>query len=105
MPFDLAYGRPVYDYTSRYPRLYSLMRWTVCLGREAAFQKLAIDSLNLKPGDTVLDLACGNGINFKHLQPAIQPRGRIIALDYSPGMLAAAQKLAAAHGWLNLQFI
>ena len=105
MPFDLAYGRRIYDFSSRHRRSYALLRKIVCLGRESEFEQLAINALNLEPGHTVLDLACGNGVNFKHLHPRLQPRGNIIALDYSPGMLASAQKLAAAHGWLNIQFI
>jgi phosphatidylethanolamine/phosphatidyl-N-methylethanolamine N-methyltransferase len=105
MPFSLAYGRRIYDFCSRHPRSFAGLRWLVCLGRESEFQRFIIDGLNLEPGQTVLDLSCGNGINFKHLYSRIQPRGSIIALDYSPGMLASAQKLAAAHGWLNIQFI
>jgi ubiquinone/menaquinone biosynthesis C-methylase UbiE len=105
MPFDLEYGRRVYDRTSRHPRLYALIRWSVCLGRESGLQQLAIDALNLQSGQTVLDLACGNGVNFKHLAAIIGQRGKIFALDYSTGMLANAQRHAASHGLPNFQFI
>ena len=43
----------------------------------------AINAIDLQPGDTVLDLFCGTGVNFEHLLPLIGDSGRIITVDGS----------------------
>ena len=56
----------------------------------------------LKPGERVLDLACGTGVNFSLLQAAIGDAGPIIGVDYSQGLLDQARRKIAAHGWDNV---
>lgn len=70
--------------------------------REWAYRKMAVKALNLKPGDTVLDLACGTGINFSLYQQYIGLQGRIIGVDITDAMLAKAQKRVTDHGWENV---
>lgn len=62
----------------------------------------AIDLLDLKPGDSVLDVGCGTGLAFPLLEEAIGPEGRIIAIDQSPDMLAVAQDRVEVYGWQNV---
>lgn len=62
------------------------------------FRTRALENLGLKPGATVLDLACGTGQNFPLLARQIGPRGHLIGLDLSGGMLRRAQRRAAAAG-------
>ena len=50
----------------------------------------AIESLNLQPGDTVVDLGTGTGRNLVPLADAVGPSGRVIGVDVSPAMLAEA---------------
>ena len=38
----------------------------------------AIRRLDLKPGESVLDLGCGTGLSFDMLQQGVGPEGRII---------------------------
>ena len=52
----------------------------------------AIDQLQLRKGDCVLDIGCGTGLNFDHLRSAIGPEGRIVGVDASESMLAQAQR-------------
>jgi ubiquinone/menaquinone biosynthesis C-methylase UbiE len=52
--------------------------------REWAYRRQTIESLELRPGDTVIEIGCGTGINFPLYQKAIGPQGRIIGVD-SPG--------------------
>ncbi|MCA9886244.1 MAG: methyltransferase domain-containing protein [Anaerolineae bacterium] len=59
----------------------------------------AINAIDLQPGDTVLDLFCGTGVNFEHLLPLIGDSGRIIAVDGSEGMLEKARARTAKQGW------
>ena len=48
----------------------------------------------LQQGDTVLDLACGAGANLALLEEMVGPEGKVIAVDYSAGMLARAKETA-----------
>jgi demethylmenaquinone methyltransferase/2-methoxy-6-polyprenyl-1,4-benzoquinol methylase len=105
-PIDLAYGRRVYDWWGRHPRIYRASTAAIVfLGRERALRQAAVDSLGLAEGATVLDLACGHGVNFRALERAIGPTGRLIALDYSEGMLAVAAERAGAEGWANVELV
>jgi demethylmenaquinone methyltransferase/2-methoxy-6-polyprenyl-1,4-benzoquinol methylase len=54
---------------------------------------------------TVLDIACGTGLNFPYLFQAVGPEGRIIAVDLSPNMLQKAKERAQKNGWNNFEFI
>lgn len=73
--------------------------------REWAYRKIAVQALHLKPGDTVLELACGTGINFPLFQSYIGPVGRIIGVDLTDAMLEQAQNRVANYGWKNVTLI
>src|ERR1700743_3711088 len=62
----------------------------------------AVQALGLRPGDTVVDLACGTGLNFALLQRAVGPGGRIVGVDLTDAMLARAQDRVKANGWSNV---
>jgi ubiquinone/menaquinone biosynthesis C-methylase UbiE len=64
-----------------------------------------IDLLRLQPGETVLDVACGTGLNFALLDDAVGAEGRIVGIDLSPEMLAHARERVAAQGWPNVTLI
>jgi ubiquinone/menaquinone biosynthesis C-methylase UbiE len=72
---------------------------------ECAYRKMAVKALNLIAGDTVLDLACGTGINFPLYQEHIGPEGRIIGVDITDAMLEQARKKVASYGWSNVTLI
>ncbi len=65
----------------------------------------AVAQLRLQPGDTVLDIACGTGLNFPYVQAAIGPEGLLIGLDYSSGMLARARRKVQRRGWETVLLI
>ncbi len=104
MVLDLEHGRRVYDWLGRHRVLYRLIRCGVCFGREKLFQRTAMAALELTAGDVVLDLACGTGANLGHLQGKVGTAGRIIAVDFSSGMLDAARAQAEANRWTNIEF-
>lgn len=59
----------------------------------------AIDALQLRPGQTVLDAGCGTGWCIPRLAERIGPKGTVIGFDPSPDMLViASSRLAAASG-------
>ena len=58
----------------------------------------------LRPGDTVLELAAGTGVVGLAAARAVAPAGRVIVSDFSPAMIEAAERHAAALGLENVQF-
>ncbi|HTB50401.1 MAG TPA: cytochrome P450 [Solirubrobacteraceae bacterium] len=68
-------------------------------------RRKAVAALNLKAGDTVLEIGAGTGRNLPYLVDAVGPSGTVIAVDAAEGMLAEARKLTERHGWSNVQLI
>jgi len=56
----------------------------------------AIELLQLQPGETVLDAACGTGSAPGQLQHAVGPGGRVVGVEQSPEMIAIAREKCAA---------
>jgi demethylmenaquinone methyltransferase/2-methoxy-6-polyprenyl-1,4-benzoquinol methylase len=83
-----------YDLTANLYYLFGL--------REFAYRKKAVQALNLKPGDTVVDLGCGTGLNFHLLQKKISPQGQIVGVDLTEAMLAKARQRAQRNRWHNI---
>jgi ubiquinone/menaquinone biosynthesis C-methylase UbiE len=65
----------------------------------------AVQALGLRPGDTVVEIACGTGLNFSLIQQAIGPEGRIVGVDLTDAMLAQAQHRVEANGWSNVSLV
>jgi ubiquinone/menaquinone biosynthesis C-methylase UbiE len=65
----------------------------------------AVQALGLRKGDTVIDMACGTGLNFPLLQQAVGPGGRIVGVDLTDAMLARAQDRIEANGWSNVSLV
>src|ERR1700729_1116759 len=65
----------------------------------------AVQALGLRPGDTVIDMACGTGLNFPLLQQAVAPGGRIVGVDLTDAMLARAEDRVKANGWSNASLV
>src|SRR6201986_666391 len=65
----------------------------------------AVRALGLRAGDTVIDLACGTGLNFPLIEDAIGPGGRIIGVDLTDAMLAQAQRRIEDNGWSNISLV
>jgi ubiquinone/menaquinone biosynthesis C-methylase UbiE len=72
---------------------------------QQALRRRAIKALRLRPGDTVVDLACGTGQNFPLIEQAIGPDGRIIGVDLTDAMLAQAQRRTEHDGWSNISLV
>jgi ubiquinone/menaquinone biosynthesis C-methylase UbiE len=68
-------------------------------------RRLAVGALGLRPGDTVVDMACGTGLNFSLIQQAIGPDGRLIGVDLTDAMLAIAQQRIERNGWSNVSLV
>ena len=69
---------------------------------QRAHRRSAVQALRLRPGDTVVEIACGTGLNFPMIEQAIGPEGRIIGVDLTDAMLAQAQHRTETNGWSNV---
>ncbi|KAI9129927.1 class I SAM-dependent methyltransferase [Acaryochloris sp. CCMEE 5410] len=69
------------------------------------YRKQAISSMQLQPGDTVIDLCCGTGLNFPLLEKAIGSEGKIIGVDLTAEMLAQAHQRVEENHWNNVELV
>jgi demethylmenaquinone methyltransferase/2-methoxy-6-polyprenyl-1,4-benzoquinol methylase len=65
----------------------------------------ALKALRPRPGDTVLDLACGTGLNVPYILEKIGPGGRLIGVDCTRAMLKQAQRKVARHRWGSVALV
>lgn len=63
-----------------------------------------IDHLALQPGETVVDLGSGAGIDVFLAADSVGPTGKVIGVDMTPEMLARARRNAAKAGVTNAEF-
>ena len=96
------------DYESHLERSRAVWdRWSDRYGRsEEDFEPIreaAIDRLDPQPGDRVLEVGCGPGVNFERLCDEIGPDGELVAVDYSPEMLENARERIERNGWENVE--
>ncbi|MFQ5433407.1 MAG: methyltransferase domain-containing protein [Anaerolineae bacterium] len=75
------------------------------LGSYSGVRKRTMKQLRLKPGQTVLDVACGTGENFRFILEQIGPTGTLIGTDFSAGMLAQARRKVEKNDWQNVHLL
>jgi ubiquinone/menaquinone biosynthesis C-methylase UbiE len=95
------------DYiVSRYDRVARFYRAGEPLFLISPFaRRKAISALELRQGDTVLEVGAGTGRNLDYLVDVVGSSGRVIAVDASPGMLAQASRLVRQRGWSNVTLL
>ena len=86
---------------------YDLAMWIFRLAgfRVNKYRCDTIDSLSLKEGDTVVDLACGTGLNFRWLEKAVGKTGKIIGVDLTDAMLNQARGRIQNASWANIELV
>jgi SAM-dependent methyltransferase len=64
-------------------------------GAARAFAGVAcpVPAAALIPGETVIDLGCGAGLDSLYAASFVRPGGRVIGLDFSPAMVRRARAL------------
>ena len=73
--------------------------------REWAYRRAAVDALQLRPGNTVIEIGCGTGLNFPLLQEAVGEEGRIVGVDITDAMLRQARSRVDEEGWENVELV
>jgi ubiquinone/menaquinone biosynthesis C-methylase UbiE len=86
-----------YDVTSR---LYPVPGYP-----QRAQRLRTVQALGLRAGDSVIDMACGTGLNFPLIEEAIGPGGRIVGVDLTDAMLARAKDRIETNGWSNVSLV
>lgn len=72
---------------------------------QQAHRRRAMQALELAPGETVVEIGCGTGLNFPLIEQAIGPAGRIVGVDLTDAMLAQAEGRVRDEGWTNVTLV
>jgi SAM-dependent methyltransferase len=67
--------------------------------------QLAVDRLDLLPGQRVVDLGCGSGRTTLELASRVGPGGEVLGVDIAAEMLARGRERAARSGAGNIEFL
>ncbi len=70
-----------------------------------SMRRRAVDLLQLKPGNRVLDAGCGPGGSFPYLAEAVGPSGEVTGIEISPEVAVNARNRVAAKGWRNVDVV
>lgn len=65
----------------------------------------AAETLDLSPGDTVVEMGCGTGANFPYLRERVGPDGTVVGVDLVPAMLDRARVRIDRAGWENVHVV
>jgi SAM-dependent methyltransferase len=60
------------------------------------WSRLLLEHARPRPGERVLDLACGTGIVARQVAPLVAPQGHVVGLDVNPDMLQVARATSDA---------
>jgi demethylmenaquinone methyltransferase/2-methoxy-6-polyprenyl-1,4-benzoquinol methylase len=74
-------------------------------GPQRAHRRRAVQALRLRPGDSVVEIACGTGLNFPSIEQEIGPEGRLVGVDLTDAMLAQAEHRTETNGWSNVSLV
>lgn len=91
----------------RRARRYDSALWIyrLCGFRVDHYRRRTVEALALRPGATAVDLGCGTGLNFDHLQRVVGPTGTVVGVDLTDAMLARAGRRVEAAGWRNVELV
>ncbi|MFB6126374.1 MAG: class I SAM-dependent methyltransferase [Halolamina sp.] len=78
------------SFYTRYADLYDLLSTRGPL--VGGLRRRAAAALAPATGDTVVEFGCGTGANFPYLREAVGPQGRVVGVDFAPGMVARADR-------------
>lgn len=62
-------------------------------------KQLTYAAMRIQPGQRVLDVGCGPGLDTLALAPLVGAGGQVVGVDHDPAMVAEADQRAAAAGY------
>jgi len=65
----------------------------------------AVELLDLKEGDRVLDVGCGPGGSFPYLVGAVRQSGQVVGVEISPEISVNARRRIEKNSWRNVEVI
>lgn len=77
---------------------YDLLTGLLGLGINGRSSRMVIELAQIKPGDSVLDVACGTGSLTLTAQSCAGPGGKVYGIDAAPEMIEVAKKKASRSG-------
>ena len=90
------------SYYNQFSKVYDWISPKVYYHQPRAF---AIQEMNLKAGQSILNIPCGTGQNFEYFQEKMNNSGQIIGIDLSEGMLSKAKDKIQKNKWNNITLI
>jgi SAM-dependent methyltransferase len=69
------------------------------------YRRYAVTRLAPLPGEVILDVGCGVGLNFAAIEDAVGPSGGLIGVELNPSMLDLARACIERHGWTNVELV
>jgi SAM-dependent methyltransferase len=81
------------------PRYDKWIRFVVPLRRKA------VERLDLRSGDHVLDMGCGTVASFGALREAVGAAGRVTGIELREEMAAVARQRIEDNGWQNVEVV
>jgi len=103
---DESRVRAIYDRCSAsIPWFWEADALTCRATARSPYRSRLIGQLGLGAGSSVLDVACGTGLNFELLQQAVGGSGRIVGVDNSPETLELARRRVSKRGWRNVELV
>jgi ubiquinone/menaquinone biosynthesis C-methylase UbiE len=81
----------------RTARHYDLSMDLLLLGRYQAFIEQAIERMDIRQGDAILDLGSGTGRNIRVMLEALGSTGQVVGVDISQEMLRQARRRCQAY--------
>jgi ubiquinone/menaquinone biosynthesis C-methylase UbiE len=83
---------PVYDLLATAP---VVRKW----------RAMAVEALELSPGDRVVEMGCGTGANLRFLRERVGSEGRVVGVDLTSGMLDRARARVERSDWENVTLV
>jgi demethylmenaquinone methyltransferase/2-methoxy-6-polyprenyl-1,4-benzoquinol methylase len=83
--------------------VYPVFEWIFMLPN--GIRRKAVNALNIKNGDNVLEIGCGTGKNLPLLSKAAGAEGTVFGIDVSDGMLRRAGTLKQRRNLSNVELI
>lgn len=85
--YDASYAKSAAENYQRY--------FVPAIGAPAA--RDLVDAADLRPGERVLDVACGTGVVARLARERVGPEGTVAGLDPNPAMIAVAREATPAE--------